>query len=282
MKFLVLIILLFSQINAQTIEDWLGEWQGVAYQNPGGIATEYNYKLNLVEDRTKIKGTSFISMLNDNTIFGVWSLIAEYKGGKLHIKELEITDSKIYSWANWCVKDYTLTMVKKDSIYTANGPWTGVAEGSVCRPGSIAISRKVKKTAKEIEISKPKDFNENDLSKIKKNDILVLKNITFKPNSSDLNSDSYVELNKVVSYLNKYKQIKARVNGHTDIGSTFEFNEKLSVSRAQIIYNYFVLKGVDKSRLSFVGWGNTKPISTNDTSEGRALNRRCEIEILAD
>ena len=74
--------------------------------------------------------------------------------------------------------------------------------------------------------------------------------------------------------------MKVSIDGHTDNISGAEFNQTLSENRAKAVYNYLVNKGVDAWRLTYKGYGLTKPIASNDTEEGRAKNRRTEFVIL--
>jgi outer membrane protein OmpA-like peptidoglycan-associated protein len=74
--------------------------------------------------------------------------------------------------------------------------------------------------------------------------------------------------------------MKVSINGHTDNVSGAEFNQTLSENRAKAVYDYLVSKGVDSSRLTYKGYGLTKPLASNDTEEGRAKNRRTEFVII--
>ncbi len=111
-------------------------------------------------------------------------------------------------------------------------------------------------------------------------ELFTFKNVNFKANSADLLTESYSELDKMAEWLKKYPNKKICVNGHTDIGSTPQFNYSLSLKRAQSISNYLINKGINKSRITEKGFGNTKPVATNETPEGKKLNRRVEIEIV--
>lgn len=87
-------------------------------------------------------------------------------------------------------------------------------------------------------------------------------------------------LDKVVKWLQENPDIKVEVAGHTDFVGSEEYNQTLSENRAKAVYNYFISKGVSKSRLNYVGYGKTRPIATNKTDEGRAQNRRVELTII--
>ncbi|MBP5556712.1 MAG: PD40 domain-containing protein [Bacteroidales bacterium] len=108
----------------------------------------------------------------------------------------------------------------------------------------------------------------------------VLRNVFFDFDQSTLKKESNIELDKLASYLQENKTIKIEIGGHTDNQGRAEYNEKLSLERAQSVYNYLISKGIDKNRMSFKGYGMSQPIATNETEEGRALNRRTEFKIV--
>ncbi len=80
--------------------------------------------------------------------------------------------------------------------------------------------------------------------------------------------------------MNSNISIKIEVGGHTDNKGKPAYNLDLSQKRAKAVYDFLVKKGVVAARLKFKGFGDTVPISTNDTEEGRALNRRTEMKIV--
>ena len=92
---------------------------------------------------------------------------------------------------------------------------------------------------------------------------------------------SFSLLDEVAKVLNDNKQIKlVEVQGHTDNRGNDDFNLKLSDARARAVYTYLIGKGVDPSRLTAQGYGETRPIGDNNTSIGREANRRVEFVIL--
>lgn len=108
----------------------------------------------------------------------------------------------------------------------------------------------------------------------------TLKNIQFELNSSKLQDVSLIELNKLLQLMNENPNIKVQINGHTDNSGTDAHNMQLSLNRAKAVADYLISKGVDAKRLSWKGFGSTKPIAGNATEEGRALNRRTEFVII--
>ncbi len=110
---------------------------------------------------------------------------------------------------------------------------------------------------------------------------ISLRNIFFDYNKAILNKESIIELKRLLALLNKYPSIKVEVGGHTDNVGNDAYNLDLSLQRANAVIQYLVQYGVSKNRLSAKGYGFTKPVATNDSEEGRQLNRRSEIIILA-
>ncbi len=109
---------------------------------------------------------------------------------------------------------------------------------------------------------------------------IILKNIFFELDKSDLKEESHSELAKLLEFLEKNNSISIEIAGHTDKQGSHEYNLELSETRAKAVYEYLIAKGIDANRLQYKGYSYDKPIATNDTEEGRALNRRTEFVIV--
>ena len=110
--------------------------------------------------------------------------------------------------------------------------------------------------------------------------VVRLNNVFFDFDKWDLRPESYIELNRVVKLLVENPSIEIEMSAHTDSRGSDEYNFKLSDNRAKSVMEYIISKGIDPSRITSHGYGETKPVATNDTDEGRQLNRRVEFEIL--
>jgi len=108
---------------------------------------------------------------------------------------------------------------------------------------------------------------------------VVLKNVFFETNKYDLKDESRVELMKLHSFMQNNPAVSIEISGHTDNVGNDNDNQTLSENRAQAIYNFLIENGIEADRLSYKGYGETQPIDTNDTEEGRANNRRSEFKI---
>ena len=118
------------------------------------------------------------------------------------------------------------------------------------------------------------------MNPIKEGESVVLKNVFFETNKYDLKPQSKVELDKLVDFLTKNPTVVIELGGHTDNVGNSNSNQILSDNRAKAVYNYLVEKGITTERLSTKGYGDTQPIASNDTEEGRAENRRTEFKVL--
>ncbi|HMI77747.1 MAG TPA: OmpA family protein [Ferruginibacter sp.] len=105
------------------------------------------------------------------------------------------------------------------------------------------------------------------------------KNIFFATGSAKLLAKSYASLNSVVAILNENPTYKVTIDGHTDDVGKDEMNQTLSDNRAASVKVYFVSKGIDESRLTSTGYGESKPIADNKTAAGKAKNRRVEMAL---
>lgn len=103
--------------------------------------------------------------------------------------------------------------------------------------------------------------------------------VTFSTGQSSILEDAEVLLLEVVAILNAYPETKFSLEGHTDSKFTEQFNQRLSEKRASAVLTFLTENGIDASRLSTVGFGETAPAASNDTSEGRAQNRRVEVKL---
>jgi outer membrane protein OmpA-like peptidoglycan-associated protein len=112
-------------------------------------------------------------------------------------------------------------------------------------------------------------------------DVIVLNGVNFEFNKATLTDNAKTILNDVDSELVAHPDIKVELAGHTDGRGSESYNLKLSQRRAESVRSYLMEHGVDGDRMTAVGYGKTQPIASNDTDEGRALNRRTELRITA-
>jgi len=118
------------------------------------------------------------------------------------------------------------------------------------------------------------------LQPIEANATIVLKNIFFDVNKFDLKPESQIELDKVVQLLNDNPSLKIQIAGHTDNAGKPADNLNLSNNRAKTVVSYLINKQISPQRLSYKGFGETKPVADNTSAENRAKNRRTELKVV--
>jgi outer membrane protein OmpA-like peptidoglycan-associated protein len=167
-------------------------------------------------------------------------------------------------------------VIGKAAGNTAMGAIIGAAVGGVT--GAI-IGRKMDKQAKEIESKVPGakvervgegivvDFNEK---------------VLFGFDRSDLNATAEDNLDKLANVLKEYPDTDIEIQGHTDSKGTESYNQGLSQRRANAVATYLRNRGINSSRITTKGFGESAPVASNDTESGRSQNRRVDFLITAN
>ena len=109
---------------------------------------------------------------------------------------------------------------------------------------------------------------------------VVLRNVFFNTGSAELRPASKPELDRLAELLRETPGLRIRINGHTDNVGTAEDNQQLSEARAKAVYQYLIEQGIDAARLAYKGFGESRPIASNETAEGRQRNRRTAFEVV--
>ncbi|MFT7113881.1 MAG: outer membrane protein OmpA-like peptidoglycan-associated protein [Candidatus Azotimanducaceae bacterium] len=109
---------------------------------------------------------------------------------------------------------------------------------------------------------------------------IALENVFFDVNDSKLKEESFPELNGLITLLESNPFVKVEISGHTDNSGDSAYNLTLSQNRAKSVYDYLIVHGILQTRLKYVGFGDTRPTSSNITVKGRSKNRRTEIKII--
>lgn len=117
---------------------------------------------------------------------------------------------------------------------------------------------------------------------IEKGRTIRLNNIFFESNSDVLQHTSDSELERLVSAMKTNIRIKIEISGHTDNLGSHQSNMDLSQKRAEAVTEYLTSHGIGTERIKSIGYGEMRPVSTNETAEGRKLNRRVEFTVLED
>jgi outer membrane protein OmpA-like peptidoglycan-associated protein len=180
-------------------------------------------------------------------------------------------------------RDNRVTEVDVDST---DGSYVAIV--SVQKDDDLIVTIKKEGKAFSSEVIKAKEESIGKKSQVKTQvrDIVVggaykLNNINYATNSADLTKESLKILDEFIEFLNDNSTIKIAIHGHTDDVGKDDFNLALSTDRAFSVLAYLQEKGIEKERLTFKGFGKTKPLVPNTSEENRAINRRTEFVIMA-
>lgn len=132
----------------------------------------------------------------------------------------------------------------------------------------------------EIVIGKPVKTETVEIKPIEVGEAYKINNINFATNSFEITPKISLVLNEFISFLKENPTVKIAIHGHTDNVGVVKENLLLSENRAKAVYNYLLLEDINPTRLSFKGFGSTKPIANNATDEGKAKNRRTEFLVV--
>jgi outer membrane protein OmpA-like peptidoglycan-associated protein/tetratricopeptide (TPR) repeat protein len=135
--------------------------------------------------------------------------------------------------------------------------------------------------SKEDVIGKPIRAKPMEFNPIEEGETYQINNINFASDSYELNNQVVNILNEFIVFLEDNSNVKIAIYGHTDNIGNPKSNLDLSSNRANAVKNYLLLEGISSSRITAKGFGESSPISTNSTNEGRAKNRRTEFVILS-
>jgi outer membrane protein OmpA-like peptidoglycan-associated protein len=144
-----------------------------------------------------------------------------------------------------------------------------------------AVGKKTLSTRVALALSsKQKKTNISTVKCQKKfNKILLASKIVFNSSSAVIKKSSYKTLKQLADIANQCTSYNIHVHGHTDTTGRNQLNQRLSKKRAQAVANYLTKKGVNPKHVHAIGHGSSKPVAGNNTSEGRARNRRIELTV---
>ncbi len=133
------------------------------------------------------------------------------------------------------------------------------------------------------QLDKYTEIEEQNLfmAPLKKDQVVRINNVFFKDKTAEITQESYPELNRFYQFLKLNKKVIIEIDGHTDNQGVAEENQKLSEARAKAIYDFLISKGIKEKRLTYKGFGQSRPIAFNSTETGRARNRRIEFVIIS-
>lgn len=240
----------------------------------------------------------------DNVPTGIISIEAEKDGYFKNALTIQVEESKVAA-ADFALAPsaFQATMTGKVSDKkTSNSlkaiisfPGTGVADvmtdssngiyqtqlpvGS--HPFEVKVEGYITQTG--VVILEKDKITEKNFEMVQKGMVITLKGVYFDFDKATIRPESYPVLDDAAKILTDNSKILVEIQGHTDSQGPDSYNQSLSERRAYAVVDYLVkFKGIEINRLRSVGYGESKPIASNDTKEGRALNRRVEFVILGE
>ncbi|MBW8051250.1 MAG: OmpA family protein [Cytophagales bacterium] len=197
-------------------------------------------------------------------------------GKKLIADELE--NLKVSRTPGWVLSNLTENLPESSNAETAL--LLEFSADEVCKIG-LGHGKLFKTGEEYLLIDKYQEFAfDLELVPVEEGQTVRLNNIFFQYGKAELKKESFVELNRLLEFMKENKSMKIEIAGHTDRAGTLEYNIDLSRKRAQAVANYLIENGIKQERLLVTGYGESKTISTDNTEEGRRLNRRVEFTIL--
>ncbi len=263
----------------------LGTWQGILVQPAHDLLPNYTYWLKFSKDENGIlTGYSRIE-ISDTTSYGVSRMQGIISGNLLNFEEVQVVRQKNYLGYQWCKKYGNLSFDPDEQAL--RGKWYA----NNCEEGGEILLYKTDNEFNFHDNRLSAEVSLDELAQLMKGDRLeeemkerVLKldldPIYFPTGNYQLTDKAKAYLNQeLLPILEKYPRIQLSISGHTDNIGDDALNLTLSTNRARSIHDYLILKGIASSRLGYMGYGEAKPIDTNDTPDGRNRNRRVEFEL---
>jgi len=235
-----------------------------------------------------------ILMNEDNLLASVAAPVSEFKaekivsaGPKLTILKGVISDAKTKQVLEATIELIDNTLNEVIATFKSN---SNTGKYLVSLPSGKNYGIAVKKDgylfhSENFDLPATADFQEVEKNvELKKIDIgqsITLRNIFFDFDKATIRPESANELERLIKLLNDNPTLKIELGSHTDSKGSDDYNMKLSQSRSQSVVTYLISKGISTDRLVAKGYGETAPVATNDTDEGRQLNRRTDFKILS-
>lgn len=278
---LAIFVFLFSFNGAFAQLD--GSWQGVLIQdNENGTTTNFAVWVELIIDGDQIKG-SFRSEQANTPYYKISSITGKIDGDNVVVKEKVIVNHNTQEGMGWCF--LLAKFVYSESEQKLKGTYTSATEG--CTPGGLVLMKSNKEFNRaETEIVVSSSLQDIDsllnIEKTVAGKQFVLTDVNYQSGRHNIVSNSYFYLKKIAKLLKENSTIKIHLKGHTDSDGDDENNFILSQKRAKSVSDYLIKNGIKRERITYEGYGESRSISTNETKEGKQLNRRVELLIVSE
>lgn len=264
-------------------------WQ--LWSRPENLETPINSDARELYYRPFTKGSAFFTTTRNSDGYGdirLWTDTTDVKNHQYLNRKgvVQITGTITNAKTRELLK--SKIVFKTDSLHFVFASDDGTF--SIKVPAAKAYSIELQSTG-YVNLSDKLDLHEYDLKSLQLNfqlqpievgTVVQIKNVLFYMGTTKLLDESYQGLNALVGFLNDNPKIEIELAGHTDNRGDSKKNMVLSQQRVEVIKKYLVSKGINAKRITGKGYGDSRPLTTNDNEESRKLNRRVEFVILKD
>lgn len=257
--------------------------------NNGGLGGQDIYKITLLGPEKPP-----VLMNEDNLLASVAAPVSDFKTEKIESKgpKMTILRGVVTDEQSKLPLEATIDLIdnEKNELLATFHSNSTTGKYLVSLPSGKNYGIAVKKEgylfhSENFDLPATADFQEVEKNiELKKIDIgktIVLRNIFFDFDKATIRPESANELDRLIKLLTDNPSIRIELGSHTDSKGSDDYNQKLSQQRSQSVVSYLIGKGIAASRLEAKGYGETVPIASNDTDEGRQQNRRTEFKILS-
>jgi OOP family OmpA-OmpF porin len=287
MRHVLILFFLFQFCGFQLIgQKYLnGLWQGILISDTGTVETSQIFYLNIDVSDTGIIGTSREEIYNSD-FFNTKSLNCIYRNDSLILTQRKLLDQDESKTYKWCLIDFQLKYV--DSTGYLQGEYSSYN----CEKSKGKIVLYKSKQKKNISNYKPEqtwykrmmsDYQNGfyapdvrDMERIN----FVFQPIYFDHDKAEIKSEYQDFLRKMVRVVKSHSDLRIKVTGHTDAVGSDLYNIDLSERRAKAITDFFIQCGLDEDRIEIDFKGESNPIDTNTTPEGKQKNRRVDFSFI--
>lgn len=260
-----------------------GSWQGVLIQeNQDGTTTNFAVWVKLKSEGTLLSG-KFRSEQANTPYYKVSRISGKIDGDNVVFEEGGIDNHKTEQGFGWCSILARFSYNKQEQ--KLKGSYTSSTAG--CIPGELVLVKSNKQfnsqeteTIEATTLENVKGLLEENKSILGKQ--FILSDVNFQSGRYNITSTSYTYLNQIVKMLKGNLNLKIHLKGNTDSDGDDENNFILSQKRAKSVANYLVKNKIEINRITFEGYGESRPISENETKEGKQANRRVELLIISE
>lgn len=178
------------------------------------------------------------------------------------------------------IRDTNANVISTGIVSAAQGKYAVAAEVNHDNPQPLIVNVKKEGYSFDTQIIKPEEITEEIIEKdaevkaVETGKVCDLRDIYYETNDYSLTQESKMLLALFIEFLKENPTVKVEIQGHTDNIGRDDDNLLLSENRAKSVYDYVVTQGIPANRLRYKGYGESNPIASNNTEEGRAKNRR--------